>query len=82
MTIARWKVRHLISAAGHKTLIADSDLKRAKETYLQQLQELHRTKPKEKADEGLLEQLARLDAEYTIAKDDLVRIPGNQSAGR
>ncbi|KAK8869753.1 hypothetical protein IAR55_000321 [Kwoniella newhampshirensis] len=46
-------------------------LKRLKETYLSQLQELHRSKPKDKADEGLLESLARLDAESTIAKDDL-----------
>ncbi|WVQ78324.1 hypothetical protein IAT38_000409 [Cryptococcus sp. DSM 104549] len=46
-------------------------LKRLKETYIGQLQELHRSKPKDKADEALLESLARLDAESTIAKDDL-----------
>ena len=39
---------------------------------MQQLQDLSKSKPKEKADEGLLESLARLDAESSIAKDDLV----------
>lgn len=47
-------------------------LKRLKETYLNQLKELNQSKPKDKADEGLLQQLARLDAEHNIAKDDLV----------
>jgi structural maintenance of chromosome 1 len=47
-------------------------LKRLKETYLNQLKELNQSKPKDKADEGLLQQLARLDAEHSIAKDDLV----------
>ncbi|WVF72212.1 hypothetical protein IAT40_007024 [Kwoniella sp. CBS 6097] len=46
-------------------------LTKAKELYISQLQEYHRTKPKEKDDEALLESLARLDAESTIAKDDL-----------
>ncbi|WVR05191.1 hypothetical protein IAU60_002203 [Kwoniella sp. DSM 27419] len=46
-------------------------LKKQKEHYVGQLQELHRSKPKEKEDEGLLESLARLDAELTIARDDL-----------
>ncbi|WWC89989.1 uncharacterized protein L201_004919 [Kwoniella dendrophila CBS 6074] len=46
-------------------------LNRQKELYLSQLQELHRSKPKDKADEGLLESLTRLDAELTVAKDDL-----------
>ncbi|WRT67180.1 uncharacterized protein IL334_004146 [Kwoniella shivajii] len=46
-------------------------LNRQKELYLSQLQELHRSKPKDKADEGFLESLARLDAESTIAKDEL-----------
>ncbi|WWD15974.1 hypothetical protein CI109_100398 [Kwoniella shandongensis] len=46
-------------------------LKRLKETLLGQLQDLHRSKPKDKGDEGLLESLSRLDAESTIAKDDL-----------
>ena len=47
-------------------------LQRLKETYLQQLQDLNKSKPKDKADEGLLQSLARLDAESTISKDDLV----------
>ncbi|WWC61082.1 uncharacterized protein I303_103660 [Kwoniella dejecticola CBS 10117] len=46
-------------------------LNKQKETYIAQLQEAHRSKPKEKADEGLLEDLARLDAELTVARDDL-----------
>ncbi|OCF71781.1 cohesin complex subunit psm1 [Kwoniella mangroviensis CBS 8886] len=46
-------------------------LNRQKELYLSQLQELYRSKPKDKADEGLLESLARLEAELTVAKDDL-----------
>ncbi|EIW69438.1 hypothetical protein TREMEDRAFT_62305 [Tremella mesenterica DSM 1558] len=49
-------------------------LQRLKEQYLQQLQDLNRAKPKDNADEGVLENLARLDAEATIAKDDLVRV--------
>ena len=39
---------------------------------MQQLQDLNKSMPKDKADEGLLESLAKLDAESTIAKDDLV----------
>nr|XP_019042266.1 cohesin complex subunit psm1 [Kwoniella bestiolae CBS 10118]OCF21196.1 cohesin complex subunit psm1 [Kwoniella bestiolae CBS 10118] len=49
-------------------------LNKQKELYLSQLQELYRSKPKDKADEGLLESLARLDAELTVAKDDLTAI--------
>ena len=47
-------------------------LHRLRDTYLQQLQDLGKSKPKDKADEGLLENLARLDAQSTVAKDDLV----------
>ncbi|WVN85323.1 uncharacterized protein L203_100468 [Cryptococcus depauperatus CBS 7841] len=46
-------------------------LKKLKETYISRLEELHRSKPKEKDDEDLLGNLARLDAETAIAKDDL-----------
>ncbi|WWC69419.1 uncharacterized protein I206_103358 [Kwoniella pini CBS 10737] len=46
-------------------------LNRQKEGFIAQLQEFHRSKPKEKADESLLESLARLDAELTVARDDL-----------
>lgn len=42
-----------------------------KETYTKQLADLHRSRPKDKSDENLLASLARLDAEYGIAKDDL-----------
>jgi len=49
-----------------------SGLQRLKEAQMQQLQDLSKSKPRDKADEGLLESLARLDAESTIAKDDLV----------
>jgi structural maintenance of chromosome 1 len=48
-------------------------LQRLRDNLLQQLQDLSKSKPREKADEGLLESLARLDAESTIVTDDLVR---------
>lgn len=52
---------------------ADSTgLKRSKENYTAQLQELNKSKPKDKGDEGLLENVARLDALLGLAKDDLV----------
>ncbi|KAK4689768.1 structural maintenance of chromosome 1, partial [Tremellales sp. Uapishka_1] len=47
------------------------NLRKLKETYLQQLQDLSKAKPKDKADDGLLESLSKLDADSTIAKDDL-----------
>lgn len=46
-------------------------LKALKETYTKQLSDLHRSRPKDKSDESLLASLARLDAEGSIAKDDL-----------
>ncbi|ORY27190.1 hypothetical protein BCR39DRAFT_538898 [Naematelia encephala] len=60
------------SSGGRK--FSDNDvqgLQRMKEGYLQQLQDLVRSKPKDKADEGLLESLARLEAELSVANDDL-----------
>lgn len=39
---------------------------------MKQLKDLSASKPKPRDDEILLENLARLDAEYGIAKDDLV----------
>jgi structural maintenance of chromosome 1 len=43
--------------------------------YTQQLHDLNKSKPKDKGDEGLLENLARLDASLGVAKDDLVSPP-------
>lgn len=39
---------------------------------MQQLQELHKSKPKEKEDEGLIQNLTRLEFELSTAADDLV----------
>ena len=47
-------------------------LQRLRDSLLQQLQELSRSQPQDKSDEGLLDSMARLDAEFAIAKDDLV----------
>lgn len=47
-------------------------LEKTQQNYLQQLRDLEKSKPKEKADEILLENLARLEAEQTIGKDELV----------
>lgn len=56
-------------------LVADqAELKRLKETYTHQLQELNKSKPKDSGDEDLLQDLARLDAQLGVAKDDLVRL--------
>ena len=64
-------------ASGGKAL-SDQEIKvlnAQKEQHLKQLTELARSKPKEKDDEALLEALARLDAEGSIAKDELVSRP-------
>lgn len=53
-------------------LTKPAELKRLKETYTQQLHDLNKSKPKDKGDEGLLENLARLDASLGVARDDLV----------
>lgn len=47
------------------------ELRATKDTYMKQLSDLQKTKPSSKADETLLSNLARLDAEYSFAKDDL-----------
>lgn len=39
---------------------------------MQQLNELHKSKPSEKNDEGMIQALARLEAELTTAMDDKV----------
>jgi len=56
-------------------------LQRLKETLMQQLKDLGQSKPRDKADEVLLESLARLDAELTIAKDDSVSLAKGTSLG-
>jgi len=47
-------------------------LKKLKEKYTQELQELNKSKPKDKGDEGLLENLARLNAQLGVSRDSLV----------
>jgi hypothetical protein len=47
-------------------------LKKLKEKYTQELQELNKSRPKDKGDEGLLENLARLNAQLGVARDGLV----------
>jgi structural maintenance of chromosome 1 len=47
-------------------------LQKQRDNYLNQLSELSKSKSKDKADEGLLASLARLGAELTVVKDDLV----------
>jgi len=54
-----------------QTVKLRSDLQKARDTYMAQLAELDRVRPK--ADEGLLALQTRLDAEMTVAGDDLVR---------
>jgi len=49
-----------------------SGLKKLKEKYTQELQELNKSKPKDKGDEGLLENLARLNAQLGVSRDSLV----------
>ena len=52
-----------------------SGLKKLKEKYTQELQELNKSKPKDKGDEGLLENLARLNAQLGVSRDSLVCPP-------
>lgn len=47
------------------------NLQRQRDTLVQQLKDLAATRPREKDDDGLLSNLAKLDAELTIAQDDL-----------
>lgn len=59
-------------SGGRKFNDRDVDgLNQQKEKLMQQMQELHKSKPKDKADEGLVQDLARLEAELTTASDDL-----------
>ena len=57
-----------------RTRLTRAALKVSKEMYMKQLKDLSAAKPKSRDDEILLESLARLDAEYGIAKDDLVSL--------
>jgi hypothetical protein len=52
-------------------------LKKLKEKYTQELQELNKSKPKDKGDEGLLENLARLNAQLGVSRDSLVCSPSS-----
>lgn len=55
-------------------------LKKLKEKYTQELQELNKSKPKDKGDEGLLENLARLNAQLGVSRDSLVCPPFQYAA--
>jgi structural maintenance of chromosome 1 len=59
-----------VSSMFPQQLFLMSDLQKARDTYMQQLAELNRAKPK--TDDTLLGALSRLDAEMSIANDDLV----------
>lgn len=52
-------------------LLLMTGLQRAKETYMQQLQELSQSRSKNDDDRAVLDALSRLDAESSLAKDDL-----------
>jgi len=56
-----------------------SGLKKLKEKYTQELQELNKSKPKDKGDEGLLENLARLNAQLGVSRDSLVCLHTSRS---
>lgn len=45
---------------------------RLRDTLKSQLQELSRSKPRGKADENIIAEIARLESAITLAKDDLV----------
>lgn len=52
-------------------MLTYAEFRALKDTYMKQLSDLQKNKPNQKADEALLSNLARLDAEYSLAKDDL-----------
>lgn len=62
-----------MSSADFRGVQADEiGLKKLKEKYTQELMELNKSKPKDKGDEGLLENLARLNAQLGVSRDSLV----------
>lgn len=53
-------------------LVVWTGLIRLRDTLKSQLQELSRSKPRGKADENIISEIARLESAITLAKDDLV----------
>ena len=49
-------------------------LTRVRDSLLSQLRELNKSRPRSKADEGLVAEITRIESSLTLAKDDLVRL--------
>ena len=47
-------------------------LKRQQETYISQLRELQKSKPRGQIEENLTAEMSRLESALTLARDDLV----------
>lgn len=50
-------------------------LKRQQETYISQLRELQKSKPRGQIEENLTAEMSRLESALTLARDDLVSLP-------
>lgn len=51
-----------------------SGLKRQQETYISQLRELQKSKPRGQVEENLTLEMSRLESALTLARDDLVSL--------
>ena len=50
-------------------------MQRVRDKLLEDLRELNKSKPRSKADDNLLAEIARLEPALAVARDDLVRRP-------
>lgn len=64
---------HLLCITPYKFLLLEG-LYRVRDSLLSQLRDLNKSKPRSRADEGLLAEITRLESTLALAKDDLVHI--------